>query len=165
MKKQLTHAFKPRTRKSETPMLIFAGIDIAGAGSISIDQIRDTLLKEFPTALEKFPDYEQYFSISTYVALFAGLFFLLFPMSITSWLGRYLIGISLGYLVIGTYGITTGFIPIFYAIYWMAIILPILSRLNTINFYKNTTKLDFPIFIVLSLCLLAIGVFEFLKII
>lgn len=79
-KKRLTMAFDPRARAKQLLLLIFAGLETVTAGTISVDAIQKKLFESYPEFLARFPQYDSYFAISTWLAFFSGLFFLLFPM-------------------------------------------------------------------------------------
>lgn len=158
--KRNTTAFDPRVRKKHVILLIFAGLETISAGSISVAAIQKKLFENFPDLLNRFPEYHSYFAISTWLAFFAGLFFLLFPMSCSLWIGHYLVGMSLAYIVLGTEGVAGIFPVAFYFVYCMAILLPIVARINTIGFYKKHTRFDLLIYIIMSLSLVGWGAYE-----
>jgi hypothetical protein len=162
--KKMTLAFEIRERKKFSLILALSGLEAVSAGTISIQAVQEKLLKDFPEILTQFPRYESYFSISSMLAFFGGLFFFICPMSIFLWIARYLLAMSIAYVILGSKGIAGSYPIAFNIMYWSCVIIPITARFTTIKFYIKNTKYDLALFIFLSLAFLIWAAFEFFNI-
>lgn len=164
MEKVNSCALDERLRRKHAALLVFAGLQTSTGGLISLKSIQQSLLADYPNLLERFPSYADYFAVSAWMSFFAGLFFLLYPVSLTLWLGRYIVGMSLGYIVLGCKGVAGDFSVPFYLLYATSITVPVLSRLPTLPFYIKNTRYDLAIFLLMSIGLVLWAVYEVLRI-
>jgi len=158
-----TTAFDHQLRKAHITLLVFAGLTTASGGLVSIGNIQATLLKNYPALLESFPQYKQYFALSTWIGLFGGFLFVLYPAAISVWISRMLVPISLLYLILGAVGIT-GFSHVaFNVCYWTVVVVALGTQLSGVKFFFKYTRLDGPILLILAVATAVWATHEYLK--
>lgn len=147
-------------RASHKALLIFAGLETTSSGAVSVAKIQKILLKDFPALLNNFPDYQKYFALSTWIALIAGVLFLLYLITITLWIARVFVGMSLLYLILGSFGVLAISLVAFYVCYVATLVIVIGSQLAVLQWYLRNTKLDGFVLVLLQLGLIIWAFYE-----
>ena len=133
------------------PLFTFSGILWGSGASVTLAKIHQILLRDFPDVLSRFPYYDDYLILSTWIALFGGLLLFIFPMTISSWICHYLVAKSILYVILATYGITELSPLAFHVVYWAALIIAVVAQVRAMKWYLQHTKIDFLLFALLTL--------------
>ncbi|OMH39151.1 hypothetical protein [Motiliproteus sp. MSK22-1] len=143
-KKRVSMLGDERPRKGQPLLIGFSGASFATSGSVSILGLQDYLLENFSGVLEKFPEYQAFFTISTWLSFTAGVLFLLIPTTLTLWVGIHLIGVSLLYLISAAKGVADLSFWAYIIPYW-AWTAAVLSQGagDLLKFYFKHTYIDF----------------------
>jgi hypothetical protein len=123
-------------------LLAFAGLTTVSGGSISVIKIQQLLLKNSHDLLARFTHYEDYFALSTGIAVVGGVLFALYPITLTAWLGRVFVGMSLLYLILGAAGVLQWSPIAFYVVYFAVALVAAATQLPVATWYFRRTKLD-----------------------
>jgi len=130
-------------RKKHITILGLSGASFAAAGSVTILDLQEYLLTNLPDILQRFPGYQNYFSVSTWLAFAAGLLFVLFPITFTLWVSAHLIGVSVLYLIGAVRGIAELSSLAFIVPYWATVIAVLIQNFgDSFRFYFKNTHFD-----------------------
>ncbi len=151
-------------RRDYWVLLLFCGVFSGSGASVTLANLHHLVLRNFPDILNRFPSYENYLTLSTWIALFGGLLLFVFPMTISAWICRYAVAISILYVILATYGIAELSPVAFHVVYWATLIVAIVSRIGDVSWYRKWTRLDFPIFLFLTGGLVFWAIFEFVRV-
>ena len=153
-------AMDEQSRRAHLTLLAFCGLTAVSGGAVSIGKIQNILLKDFPDALDRFPAYKDYFALSTWIALFGGILFALYPIALTVWVGRVFVAMSLLYLILGSAGVAKPSPIAFHVCYWGTALIAFLTQISTIGWHHHNTKLDAPILLTLAAGMFAWATYE-----
>jgi hypothetical protein len=140
--------------------MIFCGLTTVSGGAISVAKIQNILLKDFPDVLVRFPPYKDYFALSRWIALFAGILFSLYPVALTVWLGRVFVAMSILYLILGSAGVAKPSPIAFQVCFWGTALVAFATQISALGFYFRQTRLDGPIILALAVGMLAWAAYE-----
>lgn len=151
-----------QVRMKHVTLLGLSGTGFAASGSVTILDLQDYLLKNIPDILQRFPDYQNFFSLSTWLAFAAGLLFFVVPITFTLWVGIHLIGISILYLIGAARGIAELSLLAFIVPYWATVLAVLIQGFgDSFQFYFKNTHVDGWILIVFKVAFLAWSVLLF----
>jgi hypothetical protein len=153
-------ALDEQSRRAHLSLTIFCGLTAASGGAISVAKLQSILLKDFPDVLGRFPAYKDYFALSTWIALFAGVLFSLYPVALTVWLGRVFVAMSLLYLILGSAGVAKPSPIACYVCFWGTALVALATQVSAVGFYLRHTKLDGPIILALAAGMLVWATYE-----
>lgn len=149
------------TRKDHIGLMVLAGVETATGGLLSIETIQKNILQSDTALIERFPAYADYFASSTWIAGFAGVLFLIYPVAFTLWITRVMIGMSLVYLVVGSRGLFEISHVTFLFVYFLTVMIAAISQFGASSYYLKKTVWDFYIISSLALIFVAWACYEF----
>lgn len=158
-----TTAFDLQRRIDHKSLMIFSGFATAAGGSLSLTSIQTMLTDRFPVLRETFPAYDQYLTLSGWLAFIAGVFFLIYPVAISVWIARALVLMSLLFLIAASYGIAAYSLMAFVAAYWLMLIVGLGTQGQVLPFSLRHTRYDGPIVILLMVLQAGWAGYEFTK--
>lgn len=147
-------------RTANIDLLTFSGLSTASGGSISIVKVQQIFLKNSQDLLTRFSHYQDYFALSTGMAVLGGLLFALYPVTVTAWMGRVFVGMSLLYLILGGAGVLRWSPVAFYVGYLTVTVLTVATQLPVASWYFRHTKVDGWVVVGLALGTLAWAGYE-----
>ncbi len=142
-------------RKKHPLILGLSGASFATSASVSVLNLQEYLLKNMPDVLKAFPEYEAFFTISTWLSFVAGVIFFIIPTTFTVWLSGHLVSVSILYLLASVNGIASLSFWAFAVPYWGWVIATLIPELgDPLKFYFKNTYIDGYVLIIFKLVFL-----------